>query len=333
MPNSHRFATDSQNVQTNRRSMHRRTMLATIAASATMGVTGCLPSTSASEGTLEEVWGKRGQRKGQFQRPRAITVDDEDRLYIVDMTGRIQVFDRGGVFQRAWRTPTIENGRPSGLGISRDGLIMVADTHYFQVLFYTKLGEPQPNRTLGGTCGNSPGEFNFVTDVVQDSLGNYYVADYGEVDRIQKLDPNGQSIYQWGSQGSGKRQFQRPNSLAMGPNDHLWVADACNHRIQVYDVAVSAPRLVQVWGSHGVAAGQLRYPYDLILTDDENLIVVEFGNHRVQKFGLDGQAVASFGSAGRDEGQFTQPWGAAVDSRNRVHVLDSYNHRVQRIRI
>ena len=308
-------------------------MLATIVATASLGVTGCLPSTSASVGMVESVWGKRGETKGRFQRPRAITVDKQNRLYIVDMTGRIQVFDRDGAFQRVWRTPTIQNGKPSGLAMSNDGLVMVADTHYFQVLFYTKTGEPRPERTLGGTCGNGPGEFNFVTDVVQDSSGNYYISEYGEVDRIQKLAPNGQFIYQWGSQGSGERQFQRANSLAMGANDHLWIADSCNHRIQEYDVSGPDPRLVQVWGSHGQAAGQLRYPYDLVLTDDGNMIVVEFGNHRVQKLTLKGRPIASFGSAGRDEGQFTQPWGAALDSQHRLHVIDSYNHRVQRIRI
>jgi sugar lactone lactonase YvrE len=294
---------------------------------------GCWRSVPLGSGLVESTWGARGDRKGLFQKPRAVTIDSRDRLYIVDMSGRVQVFDRDGEFLRSWHTPTIENGKPSGMEMSSDDLVMVADTHYFQVLFYTQEGEAVPDRTIGGLSGNGPGAFNFVTDVVQDSRENYYVSEYGEVDRIQKIGPDGQFAYQWGSQGGGDDQFQRPNSLAMGPNDHLWVADACNHRIKVYDVGQSVPKLVKIFGQHGDELGELRYPYDLIVTPDENLIVVEFGNHRVQRLTLDGQPIASFGTAGREEGQFTQPWGAALDSTGRLHVLDSYNHRVQRIRI
>lgn len=300
---------------------------------ATASLTGCISALSRSGGILEDVWGGRGEAKGLFQKPRAITVNSADQLFIVDMTGRIQVFDREGNFQRSWRTPTIENGKPSGMEISNDQHLMVADTHYFRVLFYTVDGKPLVERTLGGTNGNGPGEFNFVTDVVQDSQDNYYISEYGEVDRIQKLSPDGRFLHDWGSQGMGRDEFQRPNSMVMGPNDHLWIADACNHRIKVYDVGATQPKLVNVWGSHGDAPGQLRYPYDLVLNDRDELIVVEFGNHRVQKLTLDGQPIASFGTAGREAGQFTQPWGADIDSRGRLHVLDSYNHRIQRIRI
>jgi sugar lactone lactonase YvrE len=299
----------------------------------TVCTTGCVPSLSSTTGVVEITWGSRGESKGLFQKPRAITIDKQDLLYVVDMTGRVQVFDRDGQFQRSWHTPTIENGKPSGLEMSNDDLLMVADTHYFQVLFYTRTGKRLPERTIGGVTGNDPGTFNFVTDVVQDSRDNYYISEYGEVDRIQKLSPDREFLYQWGSQGMGKGQFQRPNSLVMGPNDHLWIADSCNHRIKVYDVGLAKPKLVAMWGQHGHAPGKLRFPYDLLLDDEGHLLTVEFGNHRVQKFTLDGEALAVFGTAGRDEGQFTQPWGAALDTRGRLHVLDSYNHRIQRIRI
>ncbi len=46
----------------------------------------------------EVVWGKRGVQRGDFVRPRAIAIDAQDRLYIVDYTARIQVFDRDGNF-------------------------------------------------------------------------------------------------------------------------------------------------------------------------------------------------------------------------------------------
>ena len=83
------------------------------------------------------------------------------------------------------------NGKPTGLSFDRDGNLMVADTHYFQVLVYSPQGKLL--RKLGGKNGEKPGEFGFVTGTAQDSQGNLYVSEYGEYDRIQKLRPTAAS--------------------------------------------------------------------------------------------------------------------------------------------
>ncbi len=293
---------------------------------------GCVPAFD-STGSLERVWGERGGAWGQFFKPRALAIDANDDLYIVDFAGRIQVFDRDGNYLRGWQTPEIANGKPCGLSFDRSGNLLVADTHYFRVLFYDREGHLQMDRTLGGVCGSGPGEFNFVTDVVQDSAGNYYVAEYGALDRIQKFSPAGEFLCEWGSSGREPGQFIRPQSLAIDERDQLWVADACNHRIQVFDVSQTTPKLVRIWGEPGTEVGQLRYPYGLVLDGQGHVYVCEFGNHRVQKFTLEGKPIASFGGPGRRAGEFAQPWSLALDSRGTLHILDSYNHRVQRVRL
>ncbi len=61
---------------------------------------------SAARGEPELVWGERGTQPGDFVRPRAIAIDSKDRLFIVDFTARIQVYDRNGVFSgHSWTTP------------------------------------------------------------------------------------------------------------------------------------------------------------------------------------------------------------------------------------
>jgi sugar lactone lactonase YvrE len=261
-----------------------------------------------------------------------MAVDRQDQLYIVDMTGRIQVFTADGDYLRSWRTPEIDNGKPSGLSFDRHGNLLVADTHYFRVLVYTPLGEPIPDETIGGTNGHAPGEFGFVTDAVQDSKGNYYVAEYGEYDRIQKFSPERQFLFQWGGHGTEPGQFVRPQNLAVDDQDQIWVADACNHRIQVFNATGDQAQLVRIWGQQGTQIGQLSYPYDLVLDGRGHIYIAEFGNHRVQKFTLDGQSLGCWGKHGRREGELHQPWALAQDSEGRIHVLDTYNHRVQRIR-
>lgn len=289
--------------------------------------------TGISGGKALQTWGRRGISPGRLQKPRAMAIDANDNIYIVDMTARIQVFDRKGRYLRGWKTPTADNGRPTGLSFDRDGNLMVADTHYYRILFYTPAGELLEERTLGGLMGHAPGEFGLVTDAVQDSAGNYYVAEYGEYDRIQKFTAAGQFLFQWGGHGDGPGQFVRPQNLAIDDQDHIWVADACNHRIQVFDATGDSAKLIRVWGSEGQEPGQLKYPYDLTLDGDGHVYVCEFGNHRIQKFTLDGQLVGLWGNVGRDPGQMHNPWAMVRDSRGFLHVLDTYNHRVQRLKL
>lgn len=293
---------------------------------------GCVRATdSATTGVL--AWGRKGLDDGRFIKPRAIAINADDDLFIVDKTSRIQVFDRDGRFLRSWRTPECVNGKPCGLSISHDGLLMVADTHYFCVLFYEFDGTPVPDRTIGGTNGRGPGEFGFLTDVVQDSADNYYVTEYGDFDRIQKFDPAGDFVCQWGQHGIEPGEFLRPQGLFVDGDDQLWIADASNHRIQIYDLTQSPPKWVRQFGSEGDGPGQLRYPYSIDMDDEGFVYVCELGNHRVQKFTPSGESVMVFGGAGRDAGQFHQPWAIAFDSTGVLHVLDSYNHRVQRMEV
>jgi len=305
--------------------IHRRSFLSfLVGAPALVALSGCEETTSI--GRLEAVWKCKGVSPGHLNKPRAMAIDKNDLIYIVDITARIQVFTTEGQFLRGWQTPVHDNGRPTGLGIDRHGNLLVADTHYFRVLIYSPAGELL--ETLGGTLGAEPGEFGLVTSALEDSQGNLYVSEYGEFDRIQKFSPDRKFLLQWGGHGGEPGQFSRPQKMAIDPEDHIWVTDACNHRIQVFD---TEGRLISLWGTHGSRPGQLAYPYDLALDGQGHVYVTEFGNHRVQKFTLDGRALGCWGSHGRAPGELFNPWALVRDSRGRIFVLDTGNHRVQRI--
>jgi DNA-binding beta-propeller fold protein YncE len=279
-----------------------------------------------SGGTAQEpeiVWGRRGVRPGDLVRPRAIAIDSEDRLFIVDFTARIQVFDRDGKFlDHSWTTPDYRNGRPSGLGIARDGNLLVCDSHYHCLRIYTPQGK------LLWTIGERL-DLGYVSDAVQDEDGNFFLAEFGEKQRISKLDRDGKLLRRWGSAGSGPGQFARVRALALGPDGLLYVADACNHRIQVF---TRDGEHVRCFGEPGSEPGQLSYPYDLAFAPTGELYVVEYDNHRVQKLTTDGRSLGCWGGPGRSAGRLHNPWALAVDSKGRVHVVDTENHRVQRIR-
>jgi len=285
-------------------------------------------------GRLDTVWGRRGISDARLQKPRAIAIDRRDRIFLVDKTARIQAFDTEGTFLFGWRTPAHETGKPTGISVGANGTLLVADTHYYRLLVYSTdediPAEKRLLKTIGGTLGHEPGQFGQVTDAVQDSQGNYYVAEKGEYDRIQKFTPDGDFVLQWGGHGSAPGEFVLPQSMAVDQQDRIWVADACNHRIQVFE---TDGKLVMLWGSEGGGLGELYYPYDLALGDDDTVYVCEYGNHRVQKFTRDGRSLGCWGTNGRGEGQLHNPWGLVRDSRGKIYVLDTNNHRVQCIRM
>ena len=302
----------------------RRLFLALVlAASAACGGCGGLLGDSP-----DKVWGVHGTMPGRLHKPRVAAFDGEGRLYIADLTDRIQVFDRDGKYLRGWRTPDLNVDGPSGLTVDHSRLL-VADTHFYRILIYDLNG--QLLTQLGdGVQGTTPGRFGYPTDVVTDKAGNYYVAEYGENDRIQVFSPEGKWLRQWGGHGYAPGEFLRPRALAMDDAERIYVADSCNHRIQVFD---TSGKLLKSWGTRGDQPGQMSYPYDLSIGPDGYLYVCEYGNARVQKFTLDGKSVGLWGGPGREPGRLNNPWALAVDGDGAVSVIDSNNHRVQRFRL
>ena len=142
-----------------------------------------------------------------------------------------------------------------------------------------------------------------------------------------QITKQGDFLFCFGTPGNGAGQLARPSALCVdSARKCLYVADACNHSIAIYDFDGS---LVEYIGSVGRSAGQLRYPYDLALLDDGTLVVCEYGNNRLQLFGPDRKSLAVCGRAGRQPGQLAYPWGVSVDARRRAFIVDAGNNRIQ----
>ena len=301
--------------------MNRRAWGGVLLVSAVATVAGLGWHRRGATGRPDRVWGRRGVRAGEFNRPRAATIDGKDRLWVVDFTARVQAFDLdGNFFDFSWTTPDYRNGRPSGLGTDNQGRLLVADSHYHTLRTYA------PD---GTELGHADGGFGYLSDCVQDASGFYYVSEFGEQDRITKLNPDGQVLSRWGGPGAGPGQFNRVRALAIGPDGLLYAVDACNHRVQVF---TKDGQFVRSFGTPGSEPGEFRYPYDLSFGPSGELYVVERANHRVQKLTSMGEPLAMWGSSGSGPGQLADPWAVVCDRFGRVHVIDTENHRVQRVR-
>ena len=266
--------------------------------------------------------GGPGRGPGEFYKPRAL-VESEGRIYVVDMSGRIQALDLDGAHLATWRLPQIHRGFPTGLAAGPGGVIAVADTHNYVVRIYNREGEEL--RAIGREGGGA-GEFTYLTDVAFDASGNMYVSEHGREDRVQKFDPAGEFLLAWGKAGEAAGEFHRPQALAVNDDDMVYVADAANHRVQVF---AADGQFVREFGSAGDASGELLYPYDLAIGPGGVIFVCEYGNNRVQAFDAEGRSLGTWGRAGNGVGELHSPWGVIWLEGVGIMVVERDSHRLQ----
>lgn len=289
-------------------------------------LTGCL-GRGDPPAMPEKIIGELGLGPGQFSKPRAIAAAPDGRIFVIDMTARVQRFSPDGEFELLWQMPEWEAGRPTGVDVDAHGRVLVADTHYHRVMIFDRDGNE-----LGrfGSIGEGPGEFILTTGVAVDARGRLYVGEYGGNDRISCFSPGFEFLYSFGGLDAGNASLLRPQSLVVDEDGTLWVADAIHHRICRFS---PEGELLFTFGSPGSGPGELRYPYDVALGPDGRLLVCEFGNNRIQWFDREGNSLGMWGETGRAPGQLAQPWSIAVGKGGRVYVVDSLGHRVQMFRM
>ena len=77
------------------------------------------------DGKYVTEWGKKGSGRGEISEPHTIAMDSRGRLFVGDReNNRIQIFDQDGRYLDEWR----QFGRPSGIFITKDDTIYVADS-------------------------------------------------------------------------------------------------------------------------------------------------------------------------------------------------------------
>jgi DNA-binding beta-propeller fold protein YncE len=77
------------------------------------------------DGKYVKEWGRKGSGRGEISEPHTIAMDSRGRLFVGDReNNRIQIFDQEGNYLDEWR----QFGRPSGIYITADDTIYVADS-------------------------------------------------------------------------------------------------------------------------------------------------------------------------------------------------------------
>jgi DNA-binding beta-propeller fold protein YncE len=190
-----------------------------------------------------------------------------------------------------------------------------------------------------------------VTDVAWDSAGNAYISDGYINSRVAKVDKNGNWVKSWGEPGSGPGQFITPHSIAVDAQDHVYVADRGNRRIQVFDTEGNfirqinidvpfdpnakpaignKPQLPITSGNQLMAPGA---PWAICITPGPKQVIYASDAYpgRIYKLSLEGKVLGVFGTSGKQLKEFGWIHEIACPSENTLYVAELLNWRVQKL--
>jgi len=127
--------------------------------------------------------------------------------------------------------------------------------------------------------------------------------------------------------------FKQPYGIALGADGRIYVSDAADYCLKVFD---SAGKLQQIIGKPGSSGENFNYPQGLSIDADGFVYVMDSNNGRIAIFDGQGKFVDSIGKIGGYPNAFYTPKGIfvadkiyACNTRNHfVSVFDKQSHRL-----
>src|SRR5579863_2919393 len=251
-----------------------------------------------------------GQDSYGFEVAQQVRVDPQDNLWVVDqMSSMVMKFDPSGRIQMLLGRKSESEQVPA-----------------------RGLDAPPGRAGRGGPvgAGQQSDIFQRPSDVAWDAAGNIYVADgYGNA-RLAKFDRNGKFVKSWGSKGTEKGQFSSVRGIAIDAQGSVYVADAGNKRIQVFDGEGNFKTQIENVGSPSavcVTSGAHQYLYSSNSNPPNDID----SDGEIYKLELDGKIVGKFGRAGKLPKEFGTV--NAIDCRreNELYVGEIGNWRLQKV--
>lgn len=125
------------------------------------------------EGRFIKAFGKSGHGPGEFDVPHALALDSRGRLFVADRNNnRIQIFNQDGGFLDEWT----QFGRPSGIAITKDDTIYVADSESW--------GPDEPGWKKGIRVGSAKdGSVKYLIEDIESTAVDHSGAEGVGVDR------------------------------------------------------------------------------------------------------------------------------------------------------
>ena len=176
-------------------------------------------------------YGSKGDKDGQLINPIGIAAH-LNRVYVADRDNkRISVFQNDGKFSGIIGEHQLS--QYFDITVNTNSEILVADWGHHCIYVFSLDGHCINNITPCVETGRL--ELKDPCSITTDSNGYILVADTSTHNhRISIFDKIGYCIRCFGSKGSNDGQFKFPRGIATGANDHIYISDAGNNRIQIF---------------------------------------------------------------------------------------------------
>jgi len=287
------------------------------------------------------VTGEAGSDNAHFNWPSGVAVD-AGRIYVADdYNHRVQIFGRSApyTYQGTLGSGSPGSGNdqlnyPVDVAIDSAGNIYVADLLNMRVQQFNS-GSLVYVRTFGVTG------VPYLTDGFHyNQPSGVAVAPDGSIllteekgRRLVKLSADGApqwAVGEAGVAGDDNSHFDRPHDVDLDSNGRVYVADAMNHRVQIFSNA--GLYLDTLGAGYGGGNYQFNEPRGLAVDTNGNIYVADRFNHRVQIYASSHIYVATIGEtgvSGVDNTHLNEPYDVAVDLDGNIYVVENANHRVQ----
>jgi DNA-binding beta-propeller fold protein YncE len=285
-----------------------------------------------------------GQGLYGFLFAQQVRVDPQDNIWVVDqMSNMVIKFDPNGqVALLLGRKAEAENvpargaapapaaAAPAGEG--RGAAAAPAGGRGAGAGPAAEAGEGGRGRAAGPPgSGGQQDVFNRPSDVAWDATGDIYVADgLGNNTRVAKFDRNGKFVRSWGFRGVAPGQFREVHGIAIDAQGMVYVADAGNRRIQVFDGEGNLKTMFLNVGTPA-AICLTPGPRQFLYVSNSNPPNDIDTDGEIYKLDLNGKLVGRFGRAGKLLKEFGTTNGIDCRSENDLYVAEVGNWRVQKI--
>jgi sugar lactone lactonase YvrE len=248
------------------------------------------------------VLGKRSDAADVVNKPYGV-VGHAGKIYVVDTRGSgYAVFD---LANKRFYTVTGSGGgtmrKPINMTVDLEGNKYVTDTGRNQVLMYDK--DDRFQRAYGTEGQFKPGQAAVLGD-------RLYVTDL-EHHQIHVLDrESGRTVSIIGKAGSRDGELYHPTNIAVSADNHLYVTDTTNFRVQKFS---ADGKFVRSFGSAGSSVGHFARPKGVALDREGRIYVVDAAFENIQVFDQDGKLLLFFGEPGGKPENLNLPTAIALD--------------------
>ena len=238
----------------------------------------------------------------------------------------MMIVDRNGKVVEEWRQWYPMWGNPHAARINPydpERHVWFIDRASHQIFVFTNDGKTLV-KTLGerGVAAADDRHFGRPAEIAWLPDGTFFVADGYQNRRVVKFDKTGTFQTTWGSQGSDPGQFGGiVHCVAVDAKHRVYVADAGNHRIQIFD---EDGRFLDQWT--GIPS-----PSHILVTQDQSVWVTDLAANRILKYSPDGKLLTYWGTTGNFPGAFNGPHDFSVDSEGNLYLAHGFAHRVDKL--